>query len=170
MLHPAQDDLIAGLQPATSITLRDQIDGLGGAANKNNFIRAGGVDQSLYFGTRRFKSIGGQLTEGVDAAMYISVVVLVIIAFGRYYRHRLLCRSSVVQVNQRLAVDFCFQNGKVRSPELYLKFVGISLQISKVHDISLICSACGKRSSTSCSIRERICGISTRLIISLAKP
>ncbi|OPZ84561.1 MAG: hypothetical protein BWY75_02686 [bacterium ADurb.Bin425] len=57
-----------------------KVDTLGGAAGENYFAGFFGIDKTSYRFSRTFVHGGGFFREGVDAAMYIGVIALIILA------------------------------------------------------------------------------------------
>jgi hypothetical protein len=112
VLQRRNDDLVARLE-ARAKRARHQVDPFGGAAHKDDFGQLRRIDERTHFLPRAFVELGGVHGEGMDAAVHVGVVVLVEIGDGVDDGARLLRRRRVVQVHQRLAVDFLRQRRKI---------------------------------------------------------
>ncbi len=115
MLHFREQNHVAGLEVFCSPRTRDEIDAFGRAARENDFVGAFGIDEFRGAGARGFKRVRGAIAQFVDAAMDVGVVVLVIMHERVNHRARFLRRGGVVEINQRLAVDFLIQDRKILS-------------------------------------------------------
>src|SRR5258707_15309059 len=56
--------------------------------------------------------------------MNVGVVVAIVVVHGLQHRQRLLRGSGVVQIDQRLAVDFLEQDGKILTHFFHIKRAG----------------------------------------------
>jgi hypothetical protein len=115
MLHFREQNHVAGLEIFCSPRTRDEIDAFGRAAHEDDFVGAFGVDEFRGARARGFKGVRGAIAQLVDAAMDIGVVVFVIMHERVNHRARFLRRGGVVEINQRLAVDFLIENRKIFS-------------------------------------------------------
>ena len=61
----------------------------------------------------RFVLAGGAFGEGVDAAMDVGIVALVVVVKGVDDDAGLLRGGGIIEIDQRLAVDFLFEQRKV---------------------------------------------------------
>ncbi len=113
VLHLGQDDdvVLADVGPAPGVG--DQVDGLGGVADKDDFARAAGVDEAADLAAGVLVGLGGLFGQGVDAAVDVGVVAPVVVVHGLDDRLGFLGGGGVVQVDQGLAVDLAGQDGKV---------------------------------------------------------
>ena len=118
MLHRGDQDFIAGADVLAAIALRDQVDGLGRAAHKDDLALVGGIQKALHRAPRRFVLLGRVLGEIVHAAMNVGVVALVVMRDGVDHRPRLLRGRGVVEVHQRMPVHLLLQNGKIAANRL----------------------------------------------------
>ena len=113
VFHPRQEDLVAFLEIGACPGVGDKIDGFGGAAGEDDAVGRGRVDEFGELLAGAFVLARGALGEGVDAAMDVRVVALVIIVQRLDDDARLLRGGGVVEINQRLAVDLLPQDRKV---------------------------------------------------------
>src|SRR5690606_27551216 len=104
MLKISYQYFVAGFERAARVTLCYQVNRFGSAAGKNNFLAAGGIDESAHGLPRTFISSGGLLAQGMHAAVDIAVVIAVIGGQCFDNTSRFLGRRSVIKVNQWLAM------------------------------------------------------------------
>jgi hypothetical protein len=98
--------------------LRDQVDGLGGAAREDDFARIARIDEALHGRARLFMGGGRLGAQGVHAAMDIGVLELVIMPQPIDHHRRLVGGGGIVGIHQRLAVHLARKNGKVEAHAL----------------------------------------------------
>ena len=79
MLHRRDDDLVAGLEKRPAVTLRHQIDRLGGAAHEDNLLIRPSIDEAAQFAARRLVGRRGALAQMVHAAVDIGILSPIII-------------------------------------------------------------------------------------------
>jgi len=113
VLHRGEEDFVAGLEESSAPRGRDEIDALRGSAGENNFARFGGIDEAGDFFAGQLVIGGCLLAEGVNAAMDVGVFVFVIIFDPIDDGQRFLRGGGVVEIDQRLAVDFCIEDGEM---------------------------------------------------------
>ena len=113
VLHVGDDDLVAFPEPRADEAVRNEVDGLGGAAREDDlaFVRGAqkapdGLPGSLV-GRRR------ALAQGVHAAVDVGVVLLVVVAEGVDDRARLLARRAAVEVGEGVSLDLLVESRKV---------------------------------------------------------
>src|SRR6516164_4453354 len=102
MFHGGDEDFVAGADLASAETGGDQIDPLGGAADKNDLARLGSVQKALDFDSGHFVFVGGPLTEVMDAAVNVGVLFAVESIQSVDDDLRFLSRGGIIQVDQRL--------------------------------------------------------------------
>ena len=113
VLHVGDDDLVALSEPWAHEAVRDEVDGLGGAARKDDLARIPGVEKApdllpgALVGRRR------AFAQGVHAAVDIGVVVLVVVAERVDDRARLLAGRAVVEIGEGVAIDLLVERRKV---------------------------------------------------------
>ncbi len=118
VLHLRDEDLVPLAQPGAAPALGDQIDGLGRPAHEDDFARAGGVEEALDLTARSFVGLGGAHAQLVHAAVDVGAIPPVEMVHRTQHRLGLLGRRSVVEVDQRMAVDFLAQAGEVRADRI----------------------------------------------------
>jgi hypothetical protein len=112
MLHAGDDDFIAGPDHAGRRKLLATRLMLSVVAGEDDLLDAGGVQKGAHLFPRLFVGDGGAFRQQMNAAMDVGVIAAVTLADGVNHRFRLLHRSGVIQINQRLAVNPLAQNGK----------------------------------------------------------
>ena len=125
MLQFRDDDLITGPERLAAITLRDQVDGLGGAAHKDHFLAGWRVDKLAELVPGRFIFGRGLLAERVQAAMNVGVIFTVVTGQRLDNPGRFLRGRGVVEIDQRLAAHGLLQHGKIRADRLKVKCAGL---------------------------------------------
>ena len=112
MFHRSQEDFISSADMSAPIGLRHQIDGFGGPADKDDFLRVRGADELPHFFSPAFVQIGRvfarrgrpggcsscpgcKIRGGVDYALWF------------------LRRGGVVEPDERIPVDMLLSGGKV---------------------------------------------------------
>src|SRR5882762_9052396 len=118
MLERADEDLISGPQARAAVGLCDQIDRLGGAADKDDLARAAGIYETPYALARTLVRGGGGLTERMHAAMHVGVRVCLVVLDRPQHRQRALRGCSAVQIYQRMPVHQGVEDGKVAAHAL----------------------------------------------------
>ena len=107
VLHLGQDDGVALGQVRTTPSMGDEVDGLGRAAGDDDFVS---VEASLEFAAAGFVAFGCFTCEGVNGSVDVGVGFGVVIIHRVQDDLRLLCGRSVVQIDQRIAVNLTLQN------------------------------------------------------------
>ena len=97
---------------------RDQIDRLGRRAREHDLVDRAGVEEAAHAFARRLVGVRRGVGEIVQAAMHVGIFVLVDMGQALDHRARLLRRSGVVEIDQRLAVGPLVQNGKIGADRL----------------------------------------------------
>ena len=113
VLHGGDEHFVACADVDAAVGLRDEVDGLGCAADEDNFARVGCVDELLDRFSRSIVRLGCAHAERVHAAMNVGVQVIVIIRDGVENDLWLLRSGAVVKIDQRLAVDALGKDGEV---------------------------------------------------------
>ena len=113
VFHRREDDFVAGFQEFSAVARCDEVDAFGGAAGEDDLAGFGGVDEAGDFCAGLFVGGGGFLAEGVDAAMNVRVFRFVISLDRIDDDLGLLGRGAVVEIDQRPAVNLCFQDGEI---------------------------------------------------------
>ncbi len=93
--------------------LGDEVNPLGGAADKDDLAHLLGIEEALYLAASRLVIARGPLAELVDRAVDIRVIRRVVASQGVEDDLRLLRGGGVVEVDQGLAVDLLPEDGEV---------------------------------------------------------
>ena len=104
VLEPGQQDLIAGLQCGAAVTLRHQVDAVGGPLGQHDRAHVGRVEERRRLGSAAFIERGGAFAQQVRRAMNIGVGVAVVIVHRLQHGFGLLAGVGAIEVDQRLAV------------------------------------------------------------------
>ena len=113
MLERGNQNLIAGLKLRSCKALRDEVDAFGRAAHEYDFLRVARIDEAPDVFASAFEGVSCALTQRMNAAMHVRVIVLVVVRYRIDDRARALARRGVVEIDERLAVDLLRQNRKV---------------------------------------------------------
>ncbi len=113
MLKPGDDDLIVLADVLAAPALRDEVDGLGCAANKHDLVRRGGAKKAADLFARVLIGVGRARRQLVRAAMNVGVLEAVEMHEPVDDGLRLLRGGGVVEPDQRAAVDLLVEDGKV---------------------------------------------------------
>ena len=105
VLHDREHDLVARLDALAPERIGDEVDGLGRVAGEDDLFLAPGIEERRYFFARALVSLGRLVGEVVQAAVHVGVLRGVGLLKPVENRLRLLRRRSVVEIDQRLAVD-----------------------------------------------------------------
>ena len=121
MLQPGDDDLVVLLNVAASPALGDQIDGLGGSANKDDFAGRAGVEEAARLLAGRLVSIGGTRRQLMRGAMHVGVFVLVEVFETIDDGLRLLRGRRVVEPDERTPIDALSQDWEIAANRLHVE-------------------------------------------------
>ena len=100
MLDIADHDLVTGLETGRPPAVGDQIDRLGGAAQKHDFALVGRVQKRTRFLARLLEPVGRAGAQAVDAAMHIGVVGAVELGDAVDDGARLLCAGAGIEKHE----------------------------------------------------------------------
>ena len=106
-------DHVPGLEILLAPRIRDEVDAFGCPAGEDDFISAAGIDEFRSADAGGFKRGCGAIAQFMDAAMDIGIVVFVVMAERVNHRARFLRCGGVVEIDQRLAVDFLIEDREV---------------------------------------------------------
>ena len=106
MLHFRHDDFIVFPHLRLAKGRSHEVDGLGRAACKDDFLDFSGIDELPHTLASRFVQVGGLLAEIVNAPMHVGIGVEVFVAHRIEHAERFLRRGGVVEIDERMAVDF----------------------------------------------------------------
>ena len=113
VLHHRDDDLVSRTNANASVGLRHQVDGLGCAPHKDDFLGLGRVQEAGGRFPRFLVGVGGPLAQQVHTPMHVRVLVRVVANQSIEHHLRLLRRRGVVEIDERLAVREGAQDRKV---------------------------------------------------------
>src|SRR5262245_66343665 len=102
MFHGGDEDFIAGADLASAETGGDQVDSLGGAADENDLAWLGGVQEALHLDSGHFIFVSGPLTEKMDAAVNVRVLLAIESIQPVDDTLRFFSGGGIIQVDQRL--------------------------------------------------------------------
>ena len=103
VLHLRDDDLVARPQPLAD-GAGQQVQPLGDVLGEDDLARVGGAEEGRHLLAGTLVERGRFLGEGVNPAVNIGVVTLVVVALGVQHGQRLLAGRRAVEVDQRHAV------------------------------------------------------------------
>ena len=161
MLHLGEHDLIARLDQGAEETLSHQVERLGAAMRQDDLLALAGVHIGPRRIARRLIGVRRRAGEIVHPAMNIRVARLHEAGHRVDHALRLLRRSGVVEIDQRLAIDLAVQHrkigahaGDVKSARCWLDRVhAASRSCRRISTKARIASAAGvpgRRSRPSC--------------------
>ena len=112
VLHARDQDHVAGLQARQGPRIGHQVDREGGAAAQHQFVGTH-VEEARQGAARAFVGVGGLAAQRMHRTADIGVVTPVEGVHRIDHRQRLLRGVGVVEIHQRLAVDFAHQHREV---------------------------------------------------------
>src|SRR5258708_29287792 len=121
MLHGGDEHFVAGMNVSAAVGLRHEVDGVRGAANKDDLARISGVEERLHLPARSFVLFRRMFRKEMHATMDVGVVPLVVLTDRINDHLRLLGRCCIVQVNQPPAVNPLPEDGKVTADLLHIE-------------------------------------------------
>ena len=104
MLHHAQHDLVARLEPRRRPGVADHVDPHGRAGGEDDLVLVRRAEEALHDAARRLVLLGRDGREVVQPAMHVGVVVRIGLGDRVDHHLRLLRRGAVVEIDQRPAV------------------------------------------------------------------
>ena len=113
MLHRRDQDFITCFKIWATIALGDQLDGLGGAAHKNHFMGASGIDESSDLLPCLLEKIRRALTEGMNTAMDIGLIRAVDLTDAVNHTEGFLGRGRIIKIDQWMAVNAFSEDGEL---------------------------------------------------------
>jgi hypothetical protein len=113
VLHDREHDLVARLDALAAKRIGDEVDRLGGVARENDFLVPGGIEERAHLFARALIGLGRGIGEVVQAAMHIGIFGGVGALDAVEHGARLLRRSRIVEIDERLAVDLHRQDRKI---------------------------------------------------------
>ena len=113
VFQPGDQHPVARLQGAAPPAVRHQVDGGGGAAGPDELFRFRAGEKAGHGVPGLLEGVGRTVAQGVDAAVYVGIVMAVIVTDRLDHARGLLGGGGIVQVHQRMAVDLLVQDGEV---------------------------------------------------------
>ena len=114
VLHDREHDLVAGLDALAPERIGDEIDRLRRIAGEDDLFLAPGIEKGRDFLARALVSFGRLVGQIMQAAMHVGVLRRVGLVEPIEHGARLLRRSGVVEIDERLAIDLHRQDRKIR--------------------------------------------------------
>src|SRR5262249_16714224 len=136
VLHRGDYNFIPGADVFPAVGLRDQVDSLGRAAQKDDLARVAGVEKALDDEARVLIGFGAKLAQQMYAAMDIGIFGQIGMTDRIDDNLWLLGRGGIVEVYQGLAVNVLLENREV-FPDL----------VNIDHGWGVVCSRLASRSS-----------------------
>jgi len=128
VLHHAQHDGIARPQVGAAPRSGDEVDALGGVAREDYLAVGARVDERADLLTRTLVGIRRSLAEGVNAAVYVGVIMRVVGGHGVDDLARLLAAGRGIQKDQPLAgVRFLVEDGEVGPDAGDVEWIGVGV-------------------------------------------
>ena len=115
VLHLRHDHLIASLHLTLAERLSHEVDSFRRTTGKDNLLYLPGIDKLPHFLTGCLMQVCCLLRQIMHPPMHIGIHIEVFIPHGIEHTQRLLRRSRVVKVHQRLTIHLACQNGKIFS-------------------------------------------------------
>ena len=121
MLEPGDDDLVVAADVLATPALRDEIDRLGGAADEDDLVGRGRVEEAADLVAGRLVGVGRARREFVGGAMDVRILVPIEVHQAVDDGLRLLRGGGVVQPDQRPAVHILAKDGEVPSDGIHVE-------------------------------------------------
>ena len=113
VLHDRQDDLIARAERVRAKTVGHEIDGLGRGAGEDDLVHRPRIEEAAHGLARGFVILRCRVGEEMQAPVHVGIFLRIGLHHGIDDRLRLLRRSAIVQIDERLAVDFPRQDREI---------------------------------------------------------
>src|SRR5690606_31708262 len=138
VFHDGKDDLVALTYIGHAPAIRHRVDRRGGVGGEHDILHARRIQEATDGFACLFISICSRGGEEVEAAMDIRIFLAIGVRYGIQHCLRLLRRRAIVQIDQRLAVDFARQDWKIATNCLDVVGRGYDLL---VHRLPFKCSS-----------------------------
>ena len=115
MLHHAEHDLVARADASKTEARRDEIDRLGRRSGEDDLVVRCGVQEPPHGFASRLIGLSRRVGEIVQSAMHVGVFVLVGVDEPVDDLFRLLRRSGVVQIDERLPIGSLGKDREIRA-------------------------------------------------------
>ena len=160
VFEDGENNLITLPDLHAAIRLRHQIDGLGCIAGEDDLVFRRCIDKPPHRFARVLECLGCRVGQVMQSAMHIGIFPGQALQHGIDNNLRLLCRSSVVEINQRLAINLAGEDGKVSADFLniihFLFRHSMQAEAKRRRDMEprfgAMCTAARKRGSKSPAI------------------
>ena len=113
VLHLRHEYFVASLHLRLAERAGHEVDGLCGTSRKHNLLRLAGIDELAHFFAGGLVQVGSLLTEIVNTTMHIGIDIQILVPHGVEHAQGLLRGGRIVEIDQRLAIYFPLQNGKI---------------------------------------------------------
>ena len=113
VLHNRHYHLIALVHKLLAERRNDKIDALRCATGEDYLLGLGSVDKLAHGFTSSLVQVGGTLRQIMHATMHIGIGVEIFIAHSIEHAQWFLCRSRIVEINERTVVDGARKYGEV---------------------------------------------------------
>ncbi len=124
VLHLRDDDFVISLAKLFGEDCCQQIDAFGGAAGEDDFVCVVCANEFRNGFARLFVCQRGLYAQIMHAAVNVGVLCGIDARNLVDDALRLLCGGGVVEIDERLAIDFLFQNGKIGAYFFDIKHLG----------------------------------------------
>lgn len=113
MLHFRQENDVTRLEVFIAPGMGDEVDAVGGPGGEDDFSCFGGIKKLSAALSGRFVGKSSPHRKGVNAAVDVSVVALVIIYQSIDNTLRFLGRGRIIEVDERLAVNLLIKDREI---------------------------------------------------------
>lgn len=113
MLHFGEENDVSRFQVSAAPSVCDEVDGLGGASSEDDLVGGLSVEKTGDLCARIFVSFGGSSAQFVESSVDVGVVVFVVVNDRLDDGSRLLGGGRVIQVDERVAMDFLMKDGEI---------------------------------------------------------
>ena len=119
MLHDRHEDFIAGREQS-AIGIGHKIDGLGGAARKDDFLIRSGAKSKCYAMAHVLETVCRLLRNAMDAAVDVGMMAGIHLIESVEDACRGLRSGGIVQIDKRTIVDLAAEYGKLAADIFYV--------------------------------------------------
>src|SRR5437764_10235928 len=120
MLQTRKQNLVAGFDVFATVSLRNQIETCSRATYEDNLGGRSCIDETPNLFPSYVARSGSTGTQQVNGTVYVGVVVGVIVDKCVNDRLGFLSCRSIVEINQRFAVDLLFEDRKILPDSLHV--------------------------------------------------
>ncbi|MNL49708.1 hypothetical protein D3C87_1726660 [compost metagenome] len=105
MLHNRQEDFIALADIRHAVTVSDRVDRFSRVLREDDFVDRASIQKTADCFTRFFVSVCRSIGKKMQAAMHIGIFIRICMGNSVDDTLRLLRRRTIVQINERLAMN-----------------------------------------------------------------